>query len=258
MDTSLFFKFPGILILIGALLLIIAIIIGFLAYRKVDDDEMVYNEEITDDSIPVTEKKEIIEEENNSLNQPIILDDLNQKPEITEIPTEEVDTDSKNNTKETEHNIDKTIEIIPDSEEEIEQEPVVNDDNDFIIEDTVIKEEKETLDEETFNEMINKFNETIEDANDFIELHEEHQPIVEPYVEEEKEDLNSISLEKAKIEIPETEHKIYGGANPLDNVNLKFDDDVQKPLYGDENLVPNEPVVLETLNVKDEEEVEIL
>ena len=50
MDISLFFRFPGILILIGAVLLVIAIIIGVIAYKN--DDNVSKNESFnTDESI---------------------------------------------------------------------------------------------------------------------------------------------------------------------------------------------------------------
>lgn len=39
MNINMFFEFPGILILIGVVLLIIAIIIGCIAFKKVDENE---------------------------------------------------------------------------------------------------------------------------------------------------------------------------------------------------------------------------
>ncbi len=48
MNINMFFEFPGILILIGVVLLIIAIIIGCIAFKKVDENEYtnVVNREV--------------------------------------------------------------------------------------------------------------------------------------------------------------------------------------------------------------------
>ena len=48
MNINMFFEFPGILILIGVILLIIAIIIGCIAFKKVDENEYtnVVNREV--------------------------------------------------------------------------------------------------------------------------------------------------------------------------------------------------------------------
>ena len=45
MDLNLFFSFPGILILIGVVLLLLAIIIGIFAYRNVGKEEYLRNHE---------------------------------------------------------------------------------------------------------------------------------------------------------------------------------------------------------------------
>lgn len=48
MNINMFFQFPGILILIGVVLLIVAIIIGCIAFKKVDENEYtnVINREV--------------------------------------------------------------------------------------------------------------------------------------------------------------------------------------------------------------------
>ena len=50
MDLKMFIEFPGILITIGVILLIIAIIIGIIAFKKVDENENtnMINREIED------------------------------------------------------------------------------------------------------------------------------------------------------------------------------------------------------------------
>ena len=50
MDIKMFIEFPGILITIGVLLLIVAIIIGIVAFKKVDENENtnLFNREIED------------------------------------------------------------------------------------------------------------------------------------------------------------------------------------------------------------------
>lgn len=49
MDIKMFFEFPGVLILIGIILLILSIVIGLLAYRKVDKEEIVFSINEEDD-----------------------------------------------------------------------------------------------------------------------------------------------------------------------------------------------------------------
>ncbi len=68
MDITMFFEFPGILILIGVVLLLVSIIIGLVAYRKVDKEDLVFtideNETIREEEpiIEVTQKEAVVEE----------------------------------------------------------------------------------------------------------------------------------------------------------------------------------------------------
>ena len=268
MNIELFFKFPGILILIGIILLIIAIIIGILAYRKVDDDEKVFNEEDIDNEIINNEDTPISNEEESVIKE-------------EQIQSEEIIKEEKNEIPEAEIIEDKTEKITPEITEEDEKE--------LIIEDTVIKEDKEKLDNETFEDMIKKFDDAIE-KEEFVELN-----TLEPAQEEAKEVSNDIEpllkdflINDNEIEEPLVttfnnsfdntenlviepefldtnikEHQpIYGGINPLDNVKLDFNSTHEKTLYGDKNFVPSEPIIVDYEEkkpvIEDEEEIEML
>lgn len=116
MKIASFFEFPGILILIGIILLLIALIIGIIGFRQtsktstesiIDDDnfenvdmaqapikeevseeEPVINEEITNDIQPLTEP---IVDENNIIEEPVKVDE-NFDQEITADINEPVDS----------------------------------------------------------------------------------------------------------------------------------------------------------------------
>lgn len=70
MDIKMFFEFPGILILIGIILLILSIVIGLFAYRKVDKEELVF-------SISEEDDKVLDEIDNNKDNEVTIIDEPN-------------------------------------------------------------------------------------------------------------------------------------------------------------------------------------
>lgn len=69
MDIKMFFEFPGILILIGIILLILSIVVGLLAYRKVDKEEIVFSINEEDDKV--------LEEITNENNEVTIIDEPN-------------------------------------------------------------------------------------------------------------------------------------------------------------------------------------
>lgn len=68
MDIKMFFEFPGILILIGIVLLILSIVVGLLAYRKVDKEEIVFS---------ISEEDDKAVEEINKDNEVTIIDEPN-------------------------------------------------------------------------------------------------------------------------------------------------------------------------------------
>ena len=72
MDISMFFEFPGILITIGAVLLLLSIVLLIIAFKSKDEPEVAEdaeNKEQTDDSVVDSDKP---------------------KEEVTEVPQEEV------------------------------------------------------------------------------------------------------------------------------------------------------------------------
>lgn len=284
MNIQLFFQFPGVLILIGVILLIIAIVIGILAYRKVDDDSKTFDaNEISNDTdsfnLSVNDqvsevKEELIVEEDS----PIVTVEQNNEVKVEEAVIEEP----------------VIKEEVPIELEEKEEE--------FIIEDTVIKEDKEKLDDQTFNEMIKKFDEAIE-TEEFIELNNievneevkdisndenieevkedkenEIEPLLKDFILSDEElneetfndellNLDNTLVQPSFIEALESaenikEHQpIYGGVNPLDNVKLDFDNNVERPLYGDKNFTPSEPIIVDYEDkkvIEEEEEIEML
>lgn len=91
MDIKMFFEFPGVLILIGIILLILSIVIGLLAYRKVDKEEIVFSINEEDDKT--------LEEIDNTqnVNEVTIIDEpnlvesnmLEENEELKEIVKEE-------------------------------------------------------------------------------------------------------------------------------------------------------------------------
>ena len=310
MNIQLFFQFPGILILIGVILLIIAIIIGVLAYRRVDDDEKTFDASEIDN--------------NNFVNEPI--KNVEEVPFVEQPVTEEQQADEQQSVVSEDEKDEVAPEITeakieePQEVEEIKEE-IEDNTEDFIIEDTVIKEDKEILDDQTFNDMIKKFDDAIENE-EFVELNAiepleeinvlpdvnieqniniEEQPIkidiklendstneIEPLLkdfiisdEEEEQPLSKtfddelLNLDNTIVKDPfifdeeETlnenikEHQpIYGGINPLDNIKLDFNEPKDRPLYGDKNFVPSEPIIVDYEEKKpleeDEEEIEML
>ena len=295
MDITIFFKFPGILILIGVVLLIIAIIIGFIAYRDVDDEY-----EYEDDEEDVIPEKSL---ENEIVNNDEIVEE--------KIVVKEEETTDEVKVPEGTILEDNVITIVPDDNTLADVTLEVDDDaNDYVIEGTVIKEDKPSLDDETFNQMITNFDEQIEENNDYLELTEELD-IVAPYEFEVKnmemdrdliinqpsgqgnyiDNTNDVSYDinindnveqiiKDNIDntiddelvennddvLVNEKRVIYGGINPLDNVKLEFNDDVMKPLYGDLNYtltsMPALPVDEYEVNndvvLEDDEEIEML
>lgn len=204
MDLNLFFSFPGILILIGVVLLLLAIIIGIFAYRNVGKEEYLRNHESDEE-----------QEEDYDLE-----DQLLGEEEVTFIKQEEPVQENtpvvKKPTAKEAVNSTEDIKPLEEIKEDQEQKEA-----------TVV--ETETVD------MIAPYEKEVE--HDYIELKDE------PFIEEEKLeeppatsiDENKQVQEQAEEEESKEERVIYGGAKPLENVNLEFNDDVRKPLYQHSN-----------------------
>lgn len=260
MDMSMFFKFPGILILIGAFLLVVAIIIGVIAYRNVDSEFEEDGEDIENES-----SNEELNEESDSSNS------LKEEPVVENI-----------------QEVKDTTEVVEDNDIEQVINSVIDEDvdDDYVVEADTIKEENDALD----NEMINKFNNAIDEVeqnNGYIELEnvnnessdssfgDNQDDILAPYdnsIEQLTSDeyLDNNLYEDEEVVSSNEKREIYGGYNPLDNVKLEFNDEVKKPLYGDENYTPTNAIesgntaildttaVLDSVSVEDEEDIEIL
>ena len=133
--------------------------------------------------------------------------------------------------------------------------------------------------------MLNNFNTLLdEEESDYVELpnelekHEDVEDVLEKQTSDEVEDKKPEIEEQEENEVKENyeetpvvdeqetkeEHKIYGGINPLDNVNLTFDDDVEKPLYTTYTSTKDLTEVLNNISKevkeekKEDEEIEML
>lgn len=247
MDLSLFLSFPGILIVVGIALLLAAIIIGIIAYKTVDDEAVVEVDETPEEVIEeskeeVVEEKELTKEDllSNTMIMPAINENINNEEKLEEPAHEVIIEDVKESNKEDE------LDLLLD--EFIEEE------NDFV----ELSKDSEYMpfDEEEYETPAPIMNGYIDE----LEIDEENQNEIKEEVQEvvnEKEELIKNEIE---------ERPIYGGAKPLENVNLHFDDDVRKPVYKERFHTMEIPIiqgneVLEQKEVKaieEEEEIELL
>lgn len=79
MSIKMFFEFPGILILVGIVLLILSIVIGLIAYKKVDKEELVFSLSEEDDKEMdknLMPEVTIIDEPNIVENNSPMIDDI--------------------------------------------------------------------------------------------------------------------------------------------------------------------------------------
>ncbi len=75
----MFFEFPGILILVGIVLLILSIVVGLIAYKKVDKEELVFSLSEEDDKEMdknLMPEVTIIDEPNIVENNSPMIDDI--------------------------------------------------------------------------------------------------------------------------------------------------------------------------------------
>lgn len=124
MNLKMFLEFPGILILIGVILLIIAIIIGVIAFKKVDENEMtnVVDRDITNDEQPEEIGTDMEEYENNieeikEEELPVIKDNI-----IEEATIEEDDKKEEESIIEEDNNNEEIIELKDESKDLITEE----------------------------------------------------------------------------------------------------------------------------------------
>ncbi len=79
MSIKMFFEFPGILILVGIVLLILSIVVGLIAYKKVDKEELVFSLSEEDDKEMdknLMPEVTIIDEPNIVENNSPMIDDI--------------------------------------------------------------------------------------------------------------------------------------------------------------------------------------
>ena len=127
MDLKMFIEFPGILITIGVILLIIAIIIGIIAFKKVDENENTntINREIEDHENSINEIGTDIPDE------PIEEVPVNQsnfdnyKPHADLEKTQVFENNFANNTNISTPVAEVTIEEQPINQPAVEQIPVI-------------------------------------------------------------------------------------------------------------------------------------
>lgn len=259
MNLDMLFKFPGILILIGIVLLLIAIIIGVIAYKKTGDDNEDGEDEsnlsvdnvidqIDNPDLDINKNltnNEVIanKEENRIISEPV----TNDIPKVVMPDIKEVKEDKKvvePIKEEQKEEYDNVVQekIVPDKpiigvshEKEVNEDVLKKDD--FVID----GDNKGTNFFEENNDMIKQFDDALED--EYVELDpfdDGKDDIIEPF--NEKNDINP-------------HQKIYGGVNPLDNVELKFDEEEEKLPYGEEDL---EKTLIKTKLLFPEDKVDIL
>lgn len=217
----MFFKFPEILIFIGIILLIIAIIIGIIAYRSEDDEDDIdatiieeANEKVISehqnidelkDNVPISSEEDLAEEQ-------IQIEEAN-------IPVEEI----------------KPIEI---EEQELQEEVPMVDPipiEEISTEQEEVEEPKEEQNEETKIELEPLVETPVQPFdNDLSDIHEENfidsEEIVETPTEElietpEKADDDYVPYEYEYNPELEATRPIYGGTRPLENIDLHFDEE---------------------------------
>lgn len=297
MDFSLFLTFPGILIIVGIVLLIVAIIIGIVAYKTVDKEELddtmedseeydSYVEEKMEPSYdePVPEK-ELTKEDllSNttviSVGQEMVNENNNEHPDenIDNISVNSANVNNENN------EFNPTIET---KAPEVNETTVNSVQNEVVIED--IKDNDEELDlllDEFIDQSNEEFVELSKEQPEFTPFNDEIAPVPndidmpdsssipeEPvmmngYIDEldNEEELQPEEPIKEEVSVSEEvkpeERPIYGGAKPLENVNLHFDDDIRKPVYQERFQTMEIPILTgnELLETKEEkEEIELL
>ena len=205
MDLNLFFSFPGILILIGVVLLLLAIIIGIFAYRNVGKEEYLRNHESDEE-----------QEEDYDLE-----DQLLGEEEVTFIKQEEPVQENtpvvKKPTAKEAVNSTEDIKPLEEIKEDKEQKEA-----------TVV--ETETVD------MIAPYEKEVE--HDYIELKDE------PFIEEEKleEPPATSTDEKEQVQEQAEEEESKEETKKSDDYEftfetfiVEFNDDVRKPLYQHSN-----------------------
>ena len=108
-------------------------------------------------------------------------------------------------------------------------------------------------------EALDKEDEKVEEEG-FVYLDEDKETFSLNQDKEEKSNEEKTILDNEEVL---EERVIYGGAKPLDNVSLEFNDDVRKPIYQNQNNTQNVEEILEVtkelhLNKDENEKIEVL
>lgn len=249
MKLEMFLKYPGILIPIGILLLIVSIILGIIAYKppkkkflsieadKDEEDEIYEGSnnmsnkdiEITNTVVDSNEKIEV--------EKPILEEASIEEVEIKDIDSTSLVSDSMNST------------VFEETKDSIE----LNDSNVLEIKN---KEEFDTgtFKEEDFKE-VNRFN-NFEEESDLEDITYE---ISDDNIDNSEPILENVEIEniESKEEIKEEEERpIYGGNKPLQNIKLDFNEP-KHDAYSNTDFQPTGNITVNIDNKKAEEKEEI-
>ena len=291
MNIQTFLKFPGILIAVGILLLIVSIIIGIIAYKKPK-----YKEEFGEEQVSMQE--EPIYEASNNINNEIPINFFNtaqpnydientpptynvdevtieQAPEISESPSiineshEEIKPGTTAYVEETQDSIELASPVSID-EEVLPEQPIPTIEEDNIIPETnneIVTENVETsTNQEEFNTGafdINDFTQAEIEKIDIPEIKEE--PTIDSIIQEEinnepiVESTPEINEEITEPEEPvkEEPRAIYGGTTPLENVTLDFKEE-KHDAYSNTGFQPTANIVTPKVEEKKDEDIELL
>ncbi len=291
MNIQTFLKFPGILIAVGILLLIVSIIIGIIAYKKPK-----YKEEFGEEQVSIEEP---IYEASNNINNEMPINFFNtappnddsientppiynvdevtieQAPEISESPSiinesyEEIKPGATAYVEETQDSIEMASPVSIDEEVLPEHPtPAIEDDN-IIPEannEIVTENVENSTNQEEFNTGafdINDFTQAEIEKIDIPEIKEE--PTIDSIIQEEinnepvVESMPEINEEITEPEEPvkEEPRAIYGGTTPLENVTLDFKEE-KHDAYSNTGFQPTGNIVTPKVEEKKDEDIELL
>ncbi len=265
MDISMLFQFPGILILIGVILLIIAIVIGIIAYRLEDEeleDVALENENSTNsssDSI-ITKSINEINSEGEKVLQPNVINEENKNSLEDTIIIPKIISDSVSNTKVIAETNQKEITSIIDGNVTIEEPKV----EESALSEAIFDETSDisipTINEELNNAVTNDID-TIPSIEDSVNV--KHEPNLDDTSELIKFAPPEIEIPKYEsIYNPELEatRVVYGGIRPLENVDLDFDN-TEHQAYSTKYVKPEDTLKYQAIPKKDttfEDNIEVL
>ncbi len=271
MNISMLFEFPGILILIGFVLLIIALVVGIIAYKSEDEDDVddTIAEDITlKDEVmerPVLEKVSEVKEDSSNGED---VSRVEKTPLVEDSPTKEDTSMDEGNSSDTVVSNDTVIAsdttipndtaIASEITKNIEEKEEVTI-NEVLVEEDVPKEKIENLKfveeeakDDTFSEILVDTPSYIDDDVNTVLTEDEYLKM--PTYEEEIDDFKPTY--NPELEATRT---VYGGTRPLENIDLNFTDEVHEAYskdYTKKDDITNYQIP--KTNTKNDENIEIL